>query len=402
MVQICGLFGNARRISSQTGKANVRKLRMKHGKNLWSSPFGSNDNASDRYNIPNNAVNGQRLRRKDFIPLKDHPHMYKQGGEQNEVKGLQQANPPPLAITPGTLSFLPGGLSRFVDSGTGLISRADFVTQYIFDFSAEIAEINVGNNLGFVGLNYAGEVGRVAAETGWRANGVLAGAQEIPNQVGVGVFSNGYGFFAELSPQGRFYVSELSARFTELVTLVNLQDREYGFRYKIRDMGLSLRIDTDEFFLGRPGPFSEFFTQYRTFATAVITDPANGAYGYSASLRGYSATVIADQENNQLEFQSNFGRAWQLQGQINFPDYASSATSIGAGFGRVNRSFIYAGAGLLSNGLPFVTSTVNLKNIGVGFNFGRRKNARTAVESAFTIGRYTFLTDFGLPFLTPP
>lgn len=249
----------------------------------------------------------------------------------------------------------------------------------------------VASERGFLDGAISGTQKEASVGGGW---GNLLGAvsyNEVQQEMAVSAAVGNYGIKVDRSQTYNATAVEIFARGFQSGTLVNFVDRNFGQRFRVRNFEISLQHDFDDYFYpADPGFGTEFLVQYRGANFALANDIAERKIGLSVGLRGYNIAILHDFDQYLTEVQANVGRGWQLALGWDFPDMYSAASFVEAGFGRLNRLFAQAGAGIGDDGVPQASARLQGRNIGVDVDFLNELGQRI-FQYAVTVGRFSYV-----------
>eukprot|EP00921_Rhytidocystis_pertsovi_P002068 GHVQ01003555.1.p1 GENE.GHVQ01003555.1~~GHVQ01003555.1.p1 ORF type:complete len:1345 (+),score=263.58 GHVQ01003555.1:696-4730(+) len=266
-----------------------------------------------------------------------------------------------------------------------------WATQWSRNPNSRSTEVQVGNDLGFLGIG--GDLDNRAAliNTGWGDWVVSASSSERDQEVGVGVVKGNYGVNIDRANRDRATSVEVVARGTEAATLIDLTDRDYGQRIKVRNLEIAVRHDFDEFAKQDEYELATAVSVfYKGVAISAESDVVDTEYGVSLGVRGYQVSVMRDFNERQTELQGNFGNGWQGVLEADYIDPFDDELFMRVGLGKVGRAYVSAGAGIGDDGFPQGTAEVQLQDVGLGVDVVDNRGNRVMLYS-LTVGRFTYV-----------
>lgn len=232
---------------------------------------------------------------------------------------------------------------------------------------------------------------RAFAGVGVRGNNFQTLVDVPQGEVEVGFAKKRYGVMVDRNTATRGTALEVRARATDFVTFVDFLDRAIGQRVGIRNFGISLRTDLDDFIDPSDQDFTnELFVQYKKLGVAVGTDMLDTKYYVSVGLLGVNVAAMRDFNSYHNRFQVNWGRGWQVFLEGDFPDDDNDQISNAVGIGKPGRMYLAVGAGIGPEGLPMAAANLQMPNSAVGVGF-LEKAGRRLQQYSITAGRYTYL-----------
>eukprot|EP00918_Siedleckia_nematoides_P016099 GHVU01034704.1.p1 GENE.GHVU01034704.1~~GHVU01034704.1.p1 ORF type:complete len:755 (-),score=177.89 GHVU01034704.1:738-3002(-) len=248
----------------------------------------------------------------------------------------------------------------------------------------------VGNDRGFVksGVDLTNRAGEF--DVGFDSMTVKGGFDERTRAHELGIIRGNYGLQVGRGNIERLTAVEAVARNTEFATLVDLMERTYGQRVKVRDFEINARHDFDDFIDATDIALAtELLIAYKTATAAVGFDVADSEYGVSVTLRNRSVNVLRDFDEYISEFQANWGNGWQLVMETDFRDPFSDEISVQMGFGRLGRAYAVAGLGVGNDGLPLALAELQTEDVSFGVEFTEIVGNRILIFSA-KVGKFTY------------
>lgn len=253
------------------------------------------------------------------------------------------------------------------------------------------SQVVVASDFGFLDNAVSGTQKELSFGGGWKNMMGAFSYNEIRQELALSGAVGNYGIKVDRSQTYNATAVEIFARGFQSGTLLNFVDRNFGQRFRIRNFEISLQHDFDDYFYpADPGFGTEFMVQYRGANLVLANDISERKIGVSVGLRGCNVAVLHDFDQYLTEVQANAGRGWQLAFGWDFPDMYSSATFVEAGFGRLNRVFAQAGAGVGDDGVPQASARLQTRNIGVDLDFLNEFGQRI-FQYAVTVGRFSYV-----------
>lgn len=204
---------------------------------------------------------------------------------------------------------------RFIQSARNEIVYDDWAAKWGRDSNSRRTEVQVGNADGFVGSSIDLKNRASLTKVGWSDSVLSVGQDTVAQSTGVGFAKGDYGVNVQRGNLHRSTGVEAAARHVESATIVDLTDRDYGQRVKVRDFELSVRHDFNEFV--KPtlrSVATEVALFYRTVGVAVGTDVGDQRYGVTVGVRGYQVSAERDFDGRETRFQGNWGGPRGVQG----------------------------------------------------------------------------------------
>lgn len=211
--------------------------------------------------------------------------------------------------------------------------------------------------------------------------------------VGVGVGYKDWGFGMERNNKDDSLYGQFEAPNVTVKALTDLGGRNYGANIEVKDFGFLLRHDFDEHIKQDPSKLgTEFMVAYKSAGVAVGTDVKDTKYGVSVGLLGYQMSVLKDFNDRQTDFQGNFGDGWQLYTSYDAPDANDRGVRAKVGFGKLDKIYVDAGAGIKKDMTPELSTSLRTKKSHIVLDFnadgpGKDKRYATAL---FNIGKFSY------------
>eukprot|EP00920_Eleutheroschizon_duboscqi_P008097 GHVT01018843.1.p1 GENE.GHVT01018843.1~~GHVT01018843.1.p1 ORF type:complete len:955 (+),score=52.30 GHVT01018843.1:1104-3968(+) len=283
--------------------------------------------------------------------------------------------------------------SRIVTVARNDIVYDDWAVAWGRDHAARATEVTVGNVIGNVGVRMNAEAREMGLSTGWGINHMIVTSNAVREEVGVGFIRGNYGVNVIRGNIDRSTDVEIVARATELTTIADVSDRDYGQRVKVRDLEVSVAHDFDEFVNQDPAEFATAVSLfYRTVGVSVETDVQDTKYAFQFGTRGYQFTAIRDFDERESAFVTNFGNGWQILMEGNFIDSMSEELWTKVGFGKFGRAYVSAGLGIGDDGIPQGSAELQSDDVGLMVDF-RQKGGDRNFLYALTVGKFSYSWD---------
>lgn len=285
----------------------------------------------------------------------------------------------------------PGGAAVLFPQVFNQYVAGPWMTQWGANALTRSADVQVAHpdGYGYGGLSREGRSGVFG--TGARGNNYQVAFDEIARAVSSGFARKGYGVNVDRSMFERATATEVSARSTDVVSVLDFLDRSFGQRVSVRNFGISVRHDLDDILFAADRHFgTEVYTQYKSISVAVGTDVLDTRYFISIGMLGVNVAVARDFNSYGNNLQINWGRGWQFFYESDFPDDFSESLGQAVGFGRPSRMYLSVGAGVSDSGLPLAAVNLQapLSRVGVGL---LNRGADRLMQYSVTAGRFTYL-----------
>eukprot|EP01054_Gregarina_sp_Poly1_P004527 Gregarina_sp_Poly_1__4526@NODE_242_length_10830_cov_108_673047_g213_i0_p2_GENE_NODE_242_length_10830_cov_108_673047_g213_i0NODE_242_length_10830_cov_108_673047_g213_i0_p2_ORF_typecomplete_len712_score57_00Zona_pellucida/PF00100_23/2_8e11_NODE_242_length_10830_cov_108_673047_g213_i0851610651 len=238
--------------------------------------------------------------------------------------------------------------------------------------ATEVAVANPGG-YGFGGLSRGGRTGFFGVGT--RGNNLQVSFDEPEQRVSVGVARKRYGVTVDRSDLERSTATEVRARGTDVMTVVDFLDRVVGQRVGIRNTGIQMRVDVDDIIDESDLDFgNEFYFQYKAVAVGLGLDFLDARYIIGIGMMGVNVAVARDFNAYATNLQVNWGRGWQVFLEADFPDDIDGGIQEAVGIGKPGRMYIAVGAGVGPDGIPVF-----------------ERAGQRITQFSLTAGRFTYL-----------
>ncbi|KAF8821753.1 hypothetical protein IE077_000198 [Cardiosporidium cionae] len=288
---------------------------------------------------------------------------------------------------------------RVIDSIDNTIVYGPWAVNWISSQSEERRSVQVGNSRGAVGISASVPREITGTTVNWGTNAINVLTDSIQERVRLAVLHGRYGVSIDRSDSLQSATVETVSRFVETATLVDLLNRIYGERIRVRNFDFAFRrhfaAQASSAALLRQNPLTqEIALNYRAISIVVGSNRVDREFLTSVGLRGYQFTALRDFDENIFDFQGNWGNGWQTSIQTDFIDPQSSQIFTGFEFGKLGRAYAAVGAGVGNDGVPQGTATVQTADLGLTVEFidtGVRR-----FNYALTIGKFTYTWESSL------
>ncbi|CEM09749.1 unnamed protein product [Vitrella brassicaformis CCMP3155] len=254
--------------------------------------------------------------------------------------------------------------------------------------------VQVGNDLAFVGVGVGKKEREVSVNAGVGKFAISYSSDESDAEAGAGVAYGAYSVRVDQDADDRQTAVEVVARGVETGTNVDILDRDYGQRVKVRNTEVAVRHDFNDFDDPTTDDDEELATEvfagYKSVAVAVGQDVQDTEYAVSVGVLGYQFSVLRDFDERETDFQGNWGDGYQLVLNGDFPDPANTEVFIQVGFGVLGVTYVQVGAGVGGDGIPQGSAEVETEDFGLGFDFIDDLGDRLFLYS-ITVGKFTYV-----------
>eukprot|EP00745_Piridium_sociabile_P040182 TRINITY_DN76691_c0_g1_i1.p1 TRINITY_DN76691_c0_g1~~TRINITY_DN76691_c0_g1_i1.p1 ORF type:complete len:483 (+),score=42.80 TRINITY_DN76691_c0_g1_i1:454-1902(+) len=254
--------------------------------------------------------------------------------------------------------------------------------------------VRVGNDKGYFGAAIGVPDQSAAVHTGW-GNFALASSVEVTDmEAGVGIAYGAYGVRVDNDLDDYQTAVEVVAGAVEVDTVVDMLDRDYGQRVKVRNTEIAFRHD----FFDVQDPdvdddvelATEIVVSHKSSIVALGFDVDDSEYGVSVGKNDKQFALLRDFDERQTHFQGNWGDNWQLVLNGDFPDFQSTEVFTQVGFGKLGNAYVEVGAGVGGDGIPQGMAEIETEDLGLAMNFVDDDGDRVLLYS-ISIGKFSYV-----------
>eukprot|EP00922_Rhytidocystis_sp_ex-Travisia-forbesii_P044718 GHVS01066643.1.p1 GENE.GHVS01066643.1~~GHVS01066643.1.p1 ORF type:complete len:1407 (-),score=217.45 GHVS01066643.1:294-4514(-) len=325
------------------------------------------------------------------------------GGDRGEIVGtdaMRSFTSNDGSADGGTGGMMVGSGQRYIpqrveDRFVQSVHNQVVYDKWTADWSRNTAEkrtsVRAGNDVAIVGGLVDLKNKASAASAAFGSSLVKVKQNQVAESAGFAFERRGYVVDISRSNLKKATTAKIAARNVETATMIDLADRDYGQRVKVRNFDMTVRHDFDEYIRPNPGSLAtELGMFYRTLSVVVGTDVKDARYLVSVNLRGYQILTERDFDQRQTTFQGNWGNGWQTVFKSNFVDELSDAMYGEVGFGKLNRLYVRAGAGVGDDGMPEGAAEIQTSDVVLGVNFRDTGGSRQFVYNV-KLGKFSYV-----------